>query len=179
MKNNNNDNNSNNNNNSNNDNNNSYNNNNKKKEECFQDLWNLLPLAVSSFSSCQQLRTNIHCFRQPEVSRSLQPPCFCRVLNQLDAKNDHYNRHRTSGSQVTLFLPEGGPMIFWECLLQNWLRLFFLYEQQRIRNLFLLLFYRTKQVAAVFLSHHLPTLCFLVLFPEYLNIPRSLTMTYD
>ena len=35
---------------------------------------------------------------------------------------------------------------------------------QRIRNLFLLLFYRTKQVAAVFLSHHLPTLCFSCFF---------------
>ena len=184
MKNNNNDNNNNNNdnnNNNNNDNNNNNNNNNNndKKEESSQDLWNLLPVAVSSFSSFQQRRTNIHCSRQPEVSRSLQPLCFCRVLNQLDATNGHYNRHRTSGSQVTLFLPECGPMIFWECLLQNWLRFFFLYEPQRIRNLFLLLFYRTKQVAAVFLSHHSATLCFLVLYPEYLNIPRSLTMTFD
>ena len=139
-------------------------------------LWRFLLCIVNS---CVFKYSNIHCSPQPEVSRSLQPLCFCRVLNQLDATNDHHNRHRTSGSQVTLFLPEGGPMIFWECLLQNWLRLFFLYEQQRIRNVFLLLFYRTKQVAAVFLSHHLPTLCFLVLFPEYLNIPRSLTMTYD
>ena len=155
------------------------NHNDKKKEKCYQDLWNLLPVAVSSFSSCQQLRTNIHCSRQPEVSRSLEPLCFCRVLTQLDAMNDHYNRHRTPGSQVTLFLPEGDPMIFWEYLLQNWLRLFFLFEQQRIHNPFLLHFYRTKQVTAVFLSHHSPTLYFLVLSPEYLNIPRSLTMTFD
>ena len=88
-------------------------NNDKKKEECYQDLRNLLPVAVSSFSSCQQLRTNIHCSRQPEVSRSLQSLCCCRALNQSDATNDQYSRHRTPGSQVThLFFPEGGPMIF-------------------------------------------------------------------
>ena len=40
-------------------------------------------------------------------------------------------------------------------------------------------FYRAKYVATVFLCHHSPTLCFLVFFLEYLNIPRWLTLTFD
>ena len=128
----------------------------------------LLPVAFSSsFLSCQQLHTNSRCSRQAEVSRSLQCLCCFGALNQLDAMNDRYDRHRTPGSKVThLFLPEGGLMIFWECLLQYWLYLFFLYEQQHKHDLCFLLFYRTKQVAALFLSHHSPTL-------------RWLTLTFD
>ena len=150
-------------------------------------LWDVLPVAASSsFLSCQQLRTNIQCSRQPEVSRSLQLLCCCRALNQFDETNHSLvsetvsDLHRTPIVQVSrLFLPEGGPQSFRGRSLQNWLCLFFLYEQQRIHDPYFLLFYRTKQVAAVFLSHHSPTLCFLALFPEYLNIPRLLNSTFD
>ena len=40
-------------------------------------------------------------------------------------------------------------------------------------------FYRAKYVATVFLCHHSPTLCFLVFFLEYLNIPRWLILTFE
>ena len=150
-------------------------------------LWDVLPVAASSsFLSCQQLRTNNQCSRQPEVSGSLQPLCCCRALNQFDETNHSLvsetgtDLHGTPIAQVNhLFLPEGGPQSFRGRSLQNWFCLFFLYEQQRIHGPYFLLFYRTKQVAAVFLSHHSPTLCFLALFPEYLNIPRLLNSTFD
>ena len=128
--------------------------------KCNYYLW-LFPLLFCLVNSCIQIAN------APARLKCL-PLCSVYVVSEpwiswMRRTTDTIDIGPPGSKVIHFFLSEGGLMTFWECLLQNWLYLFFLYERQRKHDTCFLLFYRTKQVAALFLSHHPPTLCWLTL----------------